>query len=826
MVKKKLLLTASVLTLVMVISTIPAHAWVYPNGSEDTKFETYGPHVRGILIKLYNSVEDELTAMDYDSLDFEDSALPNSWVNRWQNDSRFQLKSDGGEAGYYILDINKNGNPLLPDGSENPAYFPELGNPCSVLEFRQALAYMVNRSYITNNILSGSGLPLWTPLPAYMTTYVNSNIKPGGTLENLTYGGMQGNVTAAVAKLNAAGFLYIPQEYEWRFWDKNGDGHYQIGEEFSPIFYSRSDHRPRDDFASYFTLKLKNDPIRINVDFRSSNRIICHENVYVQKSFHFYVGGWILIGPDPDYLYDLYHSDMYWHPGSPPNYGDGKDALLDHYAEEIKFAPNVTYGTQMTMKFQERFAQLAWSVPLWSASNMKAYRRIPIEAPGSAQWKNVVNQAGFGMNSYWTFLNLMKESEFYPPIYATYGFATSTIERLNPFYSEWYWESEILNKIYDSCAARNPYDPGEWVPRLAKSWEVGTWTDQTTHQQNVKVRISLRSDLYWQDGTPISVADLAYTFVESSSELLAKGIGPPVWWPIVQFFKSYYILDPLNIEFLLSENSVWAVNWVLGTWVLPKHIWKPIVDASTPSNNIICGPQPDLNCIGSGPFRFVEYVSGVHVILNANTRSSVVHGITSPGYWQYCPVYVVVHTSDYRVKLDLGYPNTVGMFNFTVLLNNLWLNQSSSGILIVSRYIYVDNSLIQEAHNIPLLSCQPQEKNLQLLLTKCRHEIKVAVHIDGPAMLDAVHLDPWICQWINVTLPVWITIKQDIGGAFYQGAVVAPDCKVDGKDIAFASSAFNTVPGMPRWNSVADITGDYKVDGKDLANIARFFGKW
>jgi len=51
-----------------------------------------------------------------------------------------------------------------------------------------------------------------------------------------------------------------------------------------------------------------------------------------------------------------------------------------------------------------------------------------------------------------------------------------------------------------------------------------------------------------------------------------------------------------------------------------------------------------------------------------------------------------------------------------------------------------------------------------------------------------------------------------------------PDFKVDGKDIAIASKAFGTSPGMLRWSPIAEITGDYKIDGKDIARIAKDFG--
>jgi ABC-type transport system substrate-binding protein len=829
MSKKQLFATALILAVMSnAFATIPVKAWVYPIGLDDTRYEKYGPHVQGILIKLYNDTESEWTAMDNDLLDFEDMPLASTWIERWRNDSRFQLRNYGGDASYVILDINKNGESTLPDGTPNPAYIGQLGNPCCITSFRQALASLVNRSYVVENITYGYKLPMWTPVPAYMTTYVHPDIKPGGALENLTYGGYTGNVTLAQEYLVSNGFLYVPEEHPWRFWDKNQNGHYDVGEEFTIIFYARSDVLSRLEFANDYVLILTSEPIKINVDYRPREKAECSNKVFGEKEFHIYTGGWLSIGPDPDYLYDLYHSTMYWHPGKPPNYGDGYDALLDYYVEQLMFAPNVTYCVNMTMKFQERFAALAWSVPLFCESGIKAYRRVPVEEPGLAEWKDVVNEAGFGVNSWWTFLNLMKECEFYPPINVTYGFGTPTISWLNPFYSEWYWDREILNKIYDSCAIRSPYDSGTFVPQLAESWELGTWRDPKTGEYKSKLCVTLRSGLYWQDGTPVTVSDLAYTFVESVETLIKKGLLPPIWCPFLQYFKDVYFIDPLTIELLfdISVSSIWQISGILETAIIPKHIWKPIIDASTPQNPIVHQPQPDPNCVGSGPFRFVEYVPNEKVYLTANTPNNMVHGITSPGHWQYAPIFVNLYAGQHNIRFDPGYPNTQILLNLSVNLHNLWLNQSSDGILIVDKYVYVDNNLFAEEHGISLSSCHPEEEILSVLFVKCKHEVKVAVHVVEPAMLDSEHTNPWICQWVNVTIPIWITLRYDVAGIVTYYGYPCPDCKVDGKDIATIAAPFNTSPGDERWNSIADTNHDYKVDGKDLAPIAKYYGRW
>jgi parallel beta-helix repeat protein len=83
----------------------------------------------------------------------------------------------------------------------------------------------------------------------------------------------------------------------------------------------------------------------------------------------------------------------------------------------------------------------------------------------------------------------------------------------------------------------------------------------------------------------------------------------------------------------------------------------------------------------------------------------------------------------------------------------------------------------------------------------------------------------------NVTLT--ITGQLDDGTSFKGSALVGVrmpgdvnmDGKVDIKDISIISRAFGTVPGDPRWNSVADENEDGKIDIRDIVLVARNFGK-
>jgi len=809
---------------IFAVNAFPVYAWVVPPSGEDNKYELYGPHVKGIQITMYASEQAEWTDMDNNLLDLSDWPLTQQWIAQWYGDPRFTIANYGGEAGYYLLDLNN--NDTLPDGS---------ANPCANPDFRRALAYCVNRTEIVSVITLGLGIPMWTVICPYMSGYVNNDIYPGAARDDLTYGGWECDLDAAKAILDVIAPI-------------GGDGWRTYnGVHIKLKFYVRSDHADRFAFGTLYAARLSDPKIKLDCDFQAQVRAVCSNIVMGAKNFHMYTGGWIYMGPDPDYMYDLYnYAGGYWHPGKPPNYGAyGKnDPKLEHLTDMIKFNETLAGGKQSTLDAQIELATNCAAVPVWCSSGVKVYRNTPVQEPEGPDYIHFVNEKGIGVNSWWSTLNVMKDCEYYPPIYLQYGFK-SDLEKLNPVYAESYWDWEVLGRIYDGGAARDPMTLATWVPQLYNNWTYGLWQDLVTLEMKSKVKITLRPDLYWQDGHPVTIADVYYTLVEISKDIIAKGLSPPWWYSTVQYFRSNYIIDDYNMEILLDVNSIWATGWVIGTVVLPKHIWKPLVDISTTANPVCTLDMADPNVIGSGPYRFVSKSPGVNCVLDANTPGSVVNGIVSPGYWQYCPVNVDVKPDNYLSKINIPPSMPSVISNITITLRNWWQNDSYGGDLIVNKYVWLNGTLLLGfPHDVTLHTSADYPwgaSNIEVLnLNLPAHSlcyIKVAVHIKGPAMLDSVHPNPWISQWINVTLPLFVTIREDITGStiydltgfgsyptWLKNEAPAPDIKVDGKDVGVVQAAWGSKPGDVKWDPVADVVHDYKIDTKDLNAVASKFG--
>jgi len=447
-------------------------------------------------------------------------------------------------------------------------------------------------------------------------------------------------------------------------------------------------------------------------------------------------------------------------------------------------------------------------------------------------WEGIVNQAWFGVNSWGTFLNAHPsgfERGDGQNMTIRYGLSSPSLYVLNPIYSPSYWDWQVLDKIYDTLIIRNAFEPSLSMPWLAADWDIGDWVHPVKMKELTRIRFCLRSEATWTDGKPITVADVVFTFFELPHILETRGFPPPSWIGSVQEILDFKILDPYTFEVLLDTLDASAADAIGESIILPKHVWKQIVETGDPTSF-----APDPNMVGSGPWRFVEYEPFNHVLMVANRpRSNVTTNlptstsITSPqGYWRYNPLiagwkidtenlskidyYTQPHTINFTVtNLALGWPITMDIdFQIT------WHNGTTTQVAYI-------NVILQP-------SGQPGDTCTLTYVNILQGRIKI-----GSVFI--FHDPPEFVCLSNTSKIMWATIKEDIVGSTfyddislptyaYKSQLPSPDIKVDVKDVATTAKAFGTIPGHKRWSPIADINRDHKVDVKDISAIAKKFG--
>ena len=866
--KKLMLLMTAVSFLMALTLLVPVYAWTYPDCSSDTRYETFGPRLDRLFIKLYASDVAEFTAMESGEIDMVEWPLPEEYVTKWTTQSPYKenikVISYGAEFGMFIIDIN-----CLPvyvgDYERHMQGFP---NPTSSKVLRHALWHLMDRDYVVANIWGGMGVPMYTPVPPSMGIYVHPEIRPGGALEVLTH---PYDPTYAAQILDESGEFPIGDD-GWRFWDRDGDGVEDPDEGMGPgepcelWFYIRAEHALRRELGLWLAEQIETY-LKISVNERLLDFYGCWQPVMLEHEFNLYTGGWSL-GPEPDHLV-LYQSYYYWYPGFCYNYGGMNCSTYDYWVDQLLFANTFEEAKYATWMAQEVFCDphvpeggheplctcengAMGCIPVVANEGYKAvWRRYTGGTATSPQgdeedvyrgqlWKQIVNVPGYGCDSGFSFMNMYPEGH---PLgdgehmTLRWGFKVDKLVKYgNPVYAEWMWDWNVMGLIYESPLYRDPYT-FEWKPWLIKNFEVFTWEDPVTHETKSGVRFYLRNDVYWQDGTLMTAADYVWTMIEMPKALEEAGLPPPWWQENVAYIQSFYLIDPFTIEMLLNVKSVWAVGWIGGCTILPKHIWEPLIEAHVRGEVDLTGPAPEVDYFGtytgSGPYRFVEYVEGSHVWLERN-----------PLYFRSCPIHVNAHITapaeyEYKTKVPPeNLPVTV-----TVTLHNDWINPipntaegEATGNLTVTKYVWIvypNGTEVQVAYEPGIILPYCVDHVEQFTVNEAGYfTVKVAVHVDGPETIEVTKEgevitvpNPWVCQWINYSFPFWVTLKEDITGSYYYTSQLpAPDCKVSGLDVTYAARAFGSYPGHPRWFSPADVNGNYKGDGVDLTMICRKFG--
>ena len=175
---------------------------------------------------------------------------------------------------------------------------------------------------------------------------------------------------------------------------------------------------------------------------------------------------------------------------------------------------------------------------------------------------------------------------------------TVDADNLNPFigyessaYEIWAVNYELLVGFRASDLANVP------GAGLATAWETSpdgkVWTFTITDKSK------------WQDGQPLTAADVAFTF----NYVLKNKLG--MFIDYLKFIDKVEASDATHVVFTCSKPKA---N-MLGLWIpiLPEHIWSKISAAEVEKS--FKNPPP---IVGSGPFQTVEWQKGKFLRMEAN----------------------------------------------------------------------------------------------------------------------------------------------------------------------------------------------------------------
>ncbi len=168
---------------------------------------------------------------------------------------------------------------------------------------------------------------------------------------------------------------------------------------------------------------------------------------------------------------------------------------------------------------------------------------------------------------------------------------------LNPITSEDVYAVKVQGYVMESLMTRHE-DSYAWEPALATSYEVSK--DGKTYT------FKLRPGVKWQDGQPLTVADVVFSF-----EVIFDPKFPTAHLrPYFEAIEKAEAVDAQTVRFTVKSKYFKNLDVLAGLTVVPKHVYGDPVK----------GPKLNKQLMGSGPYRLDAYEQGKRIVLKRNTE--------------------------------------------------------------------------------------------------------------------------------------------------------------------------------------------------------------
>ncbi|MCC7022913.1 MAG: hypothetical protein IT338_08805 [Thermomicrobiales bacterium] len=184
------------------------------------------------------------------------------------------------------------------------------------------------------------------------------------------------------------------------------------------------------------------------------------------------------------------------------------------------------------------------------------------------------------------------------------GANAGDIQTIQPLLADDQYSIDVVGLIYDQLVGTDPRT-GQPAPNgLADSWEIAP--DGRTYT------FHLNRDARWQDGVDVTAADVQFSF----DALANPDVGSSYTQSFLEATESWRAIDDDTFEVVAKEPLV-TFLYDLVTWVIPKHVWEGAPPKEWRTDPGATGQNP-ARVVGSGAFRFREWLPGERVTLDRN----------------------------------------------------------------------------------------------------------------------------------------------------------------------------------------------------------------
>ncbi len=173
------------------------------------------------------------------------------------------------------------------------------------------------------------------------------------------------------------------------------------------------------------------------------------------------------------------------------------------------------------------------------------------------------------------------------------GLATAP-DTLNPLRTSTAYSWAIIEHIYDFGTVEHP-ESGETMPHAIVDWELN---EDNVDTDDPTIVAELREGMTWNDGEDVTAEDIAFTIEYIQEQEPAGTISAANYLHV----EDVEAVDDHTVEYYLSAPDAAWQEQILGSIILPKHIWEDVDDYETYQPR-----EADEGLVGSGPMELSEY---------------------------------------------------------------------------------------------------------------------------------------------------------------------------------------------------------------------------
>lgn len=341
---------------------------MYGDASGDVDAQwTVGPFASSAIYTLYGTQDAAVLALTNGEIDFMLNPLG------LQRGLRAQVE---GQEGITVIENPTNGFRYLSFNCRRM--------PMGDVAFRQAVATLIDKEFVTKTVLQGVAFPLYTFVPEGNAFWYSPNVTRWGLKEDGSGMTREERVNAAIEILEAAGYSW--EGGQKPAWDADNRQVVRGGTLIMPngdpvpeieLLAPSPGYDPlRSTFAIWIEQWLNEFGIPVKANLTGFNIIV--SKVFDEQDFDMYILGWSLT-IFPDYVRDFFHSER---AGLGDNNAGGySNPQFDALSDQIKTCDTLDACKAIADQIQQVLSTELPYVVLFDTGIVEAYRSAAVEYP-------------------------------------------------------------------------------------------------------------------------------------------------------------------------------------------------------------------------------------------------------------------------------------------------------------------------------------------------------------------------------------------------------------------------------------------------------------